>query len=79
MAKDWPIGLIQFDAHSDTNDSYFGGHKFTHGTWLRRAIDEGLVDPKRCVQIGVRGTRDAPDSNDFAGNAGVTTLYIEDV
>jgi guanidinopropionase len=79
LAKDGPIGLIQFDAHSDTNDSYFGGHKFTHGTWLRRAIEEGLIDAKRCVQIGVRGTRYAPDGNDFAENAGVTTIHIEDV
>jgi guanidinopropionase len=79
LAKDGPVGLIQFDAHSDTNDSYFGGHKYTHGTHLRRAIEEGLVDPHRCVQIGIRGTRYAPDGNDFAENAGVTTLYIEDV
>jgi guanidinopropionase len=79
LAKDRPVGLIQFDAHSDTNDSYFGGHKYTHGTHVRRAIEEGLVDPKRCVQIGIRGTRYAPDGNDFAENAGVTTLYIEDV
>lgn len=79
LAKDGPVGLIQFDAHSDTNDSYFGGERFTHGTWVRRAIEEGLVDPKRCVQIGIRGTRYAPDGNDFAENAGVTTLYIEDV
>ena len=79
LAKDRPVGLIQFDAHSDTNDSYFGGHKYTHGTHVRRAIEEGLVNPKRCVQIGIRGTRYAPDGNDFAENAGVTTLYIEDV
>ena len=79
LAKDGPVGLIQFDAHSDTNDSYFGGQRYTHGTWLRRAIEEGLVDPGRTVQIGIRGTRYAPDGNDFAENAGVTTLYIEDV
>jgi guanidinopropionase len=79
LAKDGPVGLIQFDAHSDTNDSYFGGHKYTHGTHVRRAIEEGLVDPHRCVQIGIRGTRYAPDGNDFAENAGVMTLYIEDV
>lgn len=79
LAADGPVGLIQFDAHSDTNDSYFGGHKYTHGTWVRRAIEEGLIDAKRCVQIGIRGTRYAPDGNDFADNAGVTTLYIEDV
>ena len=79
LAKDGPVGLIQFDAHSDTNDSYFGGHKYTHGTHVRRAIEEGLVDPHRCVQIGIRGTRYAPDGNDFAENSGVTTMYIEDV
>lgn len=79
LAKDGPVGLIQFDAHSDTNDSYFGGHRFTHGTWVRRAIEERLIDPRRCVQIGVRGTRYAPDGNDFAEAAGVATLYIEDV
>lgn len=79
LAKDGPVGLIQFDAHSDTNDSYFGGQKYTHGTWVRRAIEEGLIDPHRCVQIGIRGTRYAPDGNDFADAAGVTTICIEDV
>ena len=79
LAKNGPLGLIQFDAHSDTNDSYFGGHKYTHGTWLRRAVEEGLVDPHRCVQIGIRGTRYAPDGTDFAETSGITALYIEDV
>jgi guanidinopropionase len=79
LAKDGPVGPIQFDAHSDTNDSYFGGYRYTHGTWVRRAIEEGLVDPRRCVQVGIRGTRYAPDGSDFAENAGVTALYIEDV
>ena len=74
LAKDGPVGLIQFDANSDKNDSYFGGHKYTHGTWVRRAIEEGLIDPKRCVQIGIRGSRYAPDGTDFAEKAGVTTL-----
>ena len=79
LASGGPVGLIQFDAHSDTNDSYFGGHKYTHGTWLRRAIEEGLVDPKRTIQLGIRGTRYAPDGDEFATTAGVTTLYIEDI
>ena len=55
LAKN-PVGLIHFDAHSDTNDTYFGDNKFTHGTPFRRAVEEGLLDPKRCVQIGIRGT-----------------------
>jgi arginase family enzyme len=33
--------MIHFDAHSDTNDSYFGGERFTHGTPFRRAVEEG--------------------------------------
>ena len=51
-----PLGLVHFDAHSDTNDSYFGGSRFTHGTPFRRAIEEGLLDPRRIVQIGIRGS-----------------------
>lgn len=74
-----PVGLIQFDAHSDTNDSYFGGHRYTHGTHVRRAIEEGLVDPRRSVQVGIRGARYAPDGNDFAEAAGLGMLTIEDV
>ena len=78
IAKDGPVGLIQFDAHSDTNDSYFGGHKYTHGTHVRREIEEGLVDPKRTVQIGIRGTRYRPDGDDFSQAQGVRTIYIEE-
>lgn len=50
-----PVGLIDFDSHSDTWDSYWGGERYTHGTWCKRAIEEGLIDTKRAVQIGIRG------------------------
>ena len=46
IAKDRPIGMIHFDAHSDTNDRYFGDNKYTHGTPFRRAVEEGLLDPE---------------------------------
>ena len=42
-----PLGLIHVDAHSDTGDTYFGGQKLTHGTPFRRAIEDGVLDPKR--------------------------------
>src|SRR6201993_161321 len=61
IAAERPIGMVHVDAHSDTNDSYFGGNKYTHGTPFRRAIEEGLLDPKRTVQIGVRGSIYADD------------------
>ena len=53
--KHGPVGLVHVDAHSDTNDSMFG-EKVTHGTPFRRAVEEGLLDCKRVVQIGLRGT-----------------------
>ena len=79
VARDGPVGLIQFDAHADVNDSYFGGHRYTHGTWVRRAIEEGLVDPLRCVQIGIRGARYSADGGDYSDQVGIRTIYIEEV
>ena len=64
LAKKEPVGMVHFDAHTDTWDGYFGGFKYTHGTPFRRAIEEGLLDPKRTVQIGIRGAlyHDAEDT-----------------
>jgi agmatinase len=50
-----PLGLVQLDAHTDTWDSYFGS-RLTHGTMFRRAVEEGVLDPHRAVQIGLRGS-----------------------
>lgn len=50
-----PLSLVQFDAHSDTWDKYYGQEKYTHGTPFRRAAEEGVVDPTRSIQIGMRG------------------------
>ncbi|WP_245699117.1 agmatinase [Rhodospira trueperi] len=79
IARDAPVGLVQFDAHSDINDVYFGGSRFTHGTVFRRAIEEGLVDPQRTIQIGIRGSRYSPKGGDFAAETGIRVLTIEDV
>ncbi|HUF57772.1 MAG TPA: agmatinase [Thermohalobaculum sp.] len=56
LAADGPLGMIHFDAHTDLFEDYFGGYRLTHGTPFRRACEEGLLDPKRVVQIGIRGT-----------------------
>lgn len=53
--KHGPLNLIQFDAHGDTQDTYFG-KKYTHGTMFRRAVEEGIVNPHQSIQIGLRGT-----------------------
>jgi guanidinopropionase len=78
VAADRPVGLIHFDAHSDTNDSYFGGNRLTHGTPFRRGIEEGLVDPKRFVQIGIRGSIYEADEHDWAQAQGVRIIYMEE-
>ena len=49
------VGLIDFDSHTDTWDNYWG-ERYTHGTWCRRAIEEGLIDTARAVQLGIRGS-----------------------
>ena len=50
-----PISLIHFDAHGDVLDDYYGVKHF-HGTMFRRAVEEGLVDPSRSIQAGMRGS-----------------------
>lgn len=77
LAKQAPVGLIQFDAHSDTYDSFFGS-RYNHGTPFRRAIEEGLVDPKRMIQIGIRGAISDAANYDFARAAGVRIVFIEE-
>ena len=78
LAKEGPVGLIQFDAHSDTYDSFFNGSRYTHGTPFRRAIEEGLVDPKRFVQIGLRGAISDAGNYDYAREMGVRIIFIEE-
>ena len=56
VAKARPVGMIQFDSHTDLNDIYFGTSRYNHGTPFRRAVEEGLIDPKRYCLIGIRGT-----------------------
>lgn len=78
VAKDGPVGLIHFDAHSDTNDTYFGDNKYTHGTPFRRAVEEGLIDPKRTIQIGIRGSIYGAEDMAFAESNGMRVIYIEE-
>ncbi len=78
LAADGPVGLIHFDAHSDTNDRYFGDNLYTHGTPFRRAVEEGLIDPKRAVQIGIRGSIYDPSDLDFAKAVGFRIIFIEE-
>lgn len=74
-----PAGMIHFDAHTDLFDSYFGGFRYTHGTPFRRAIEEGLLDPKRIVQIGIRGSAYDGEDVRFGRDNGVRIIMIEEL
>ena len=79
MARETPLGMIHFDAHTDLFDSYFGGFRYTHGTPFRRAIEEGLLDPGRVVQIGIRGTAYNTEDVDWGEAQGVRIIRIEEL
>ena len=78
IAKERPLGMVHFDAHTDTNDRYFGEAKYTHGTPVRRAVEEGLLDPKRTVQIGIRGSLYTRSDYDYGREVGIRTIVIEE-
>jgi agmatinase len=78
-AKRWgALGLIQFDAHTDTGTTVFGAER-SHGTPMYRLVEAGLVDPKRYVQIGLRGYW--PGEAEFAWQAerGITSFFMHDL
>jgi len=78
LGRKGPVGMVHFDAHTDTWDSYFGGHRYTHGTGFRRAIEEGVLDPKRTIQIGIRGAlyHDAEDR--WGEQQGIRVIDIDE-
>ena len=78
LADKGPLGMIHFDSHTDLFHSYFDGTMFTHGTPFRRAIEENLLDPKRVVQIGIRGTQYDTEDLDFAKSVGIRVIKIEE-
>ncbi|HVW69345.1 MAG TPA: agmatinase [Steroidobacteraceae bacterium] len=75
LGKDAPLGLIHIDAHCDTMGVY-DGSKFHHGGPFRLAVLDGVLDPERTIQIGIRGA-----SNmfwEFSHVSGMTVIYIDD-
>ena len=79
LASSAPVGMIHFDAHTDLFESYFDGYKYTHGTPFRRAIEEGLLDPKRVIQIGIRGSMYDGADIEWGRDKGVTIIQIEEL
>lgn len=82
MAKEYgEINLIHFDSHGDTWDSYFG-KKYNHGTVFRRAAEEGIVNPNKSIQIGMRGSLYGPEDLKDAEELGyqvITTNHLKKI
>lgn len=77
LRGDAPLGLIQFDSHADVQDVFFGT-KDNHASLARRATEEGLVDPARVVQLGLRGTRFGDGDVQWGIDAGFTAITYDD-
>ena len=73
-----PLSLIHIDAHTDTWDEIWGEDDH-HGAPVRRAVEQGLVDPKRTVMIGIRGAQMVTDGWDYCRDMGITVLWMETV
>ncbi len=72
-----PLGMVHIDAHCDTGDDYLGS-RFHHGAPFRRAAEEGLIDPKRVIQIGIRGSSNDFDMWKFSLDSGMRVLPMDE-
>jgi guanidinopropionase len=73
-----PLQFIHFDAHLDTYPAAWG-FEYHHGAFARHAVEEGLVDPKKMVQIGIRGPLAGGDDLDFVTKNGIRVLTMDDL
>lgn len=72
-----PVGLIQIDAHADIFDAFLG-NRYNHATPFRRAIEEGLLDPRRMVQVGLRGGKSTPTDLDWGREQGIRMIDYDE-
>jgi agmatinase len=76
IGRERPVGMIHIDAHCDTGGA-FDGTKFHHGGPFRNAVLDGVLDPERTVQIGIRGS--AEYLWEFSAESGMTVIHAEEV
>lgn len=77
IAAGAPVGMVHIDAHTDTWGELFGS-KFTHAAPFRLAVEEGLLDPKRTIQIGIRGGQNQMDGIRFSESHGMRVVFMEE-
>ena len=72
------LGLVHIDAHTDTWDQFLNT-KFSHGAPFRRAVEAGVLDPERTIQIGIRGAQNADEGWRYAQETGMRVVFIEEL
>ncbi len=77
LGAEAPVGMVHVDAHTDTWGEFFGS-KFTHGAPFRLAVEAGVLDPKRTIQIGIRGGQNFLDGIEFSKWHGMRVVFIEE-
>lgn len=77
LAAERPVGILHFDAHADTLDELCGD-RVNHATFLRRGFEEGLVDPARVVQVGLRGSRFDEGDIQYGYDVGYTIITMDE-
>jgi guanidinopropionase len=77
IATGGALGMVHVDAHTDTWGEFYGS-KFTHGAPFRLAVEAGLLDPKRTIQIGIRGGQNYLDGIEFSRDHGMRVVFMEE-
>jgi len=77
IAAGGSLGMVHIDAHTDTWGEFYGS-KFTHGAPFRLAVEAGLLDPKRTIQIGIRGGQNYLDGIEFSRAHGMRVVFMEE-
>ncbi len=78
IARDKPVGLVHIDAHTDTWGE-FKGSRIHHGAPFRRAVEDNLIDPKRTIQIGIRGAQSVTEGWDFSRDSGMRVMFMHEI
>jgi guanidinopropionase len=73
-----PVGMVHIDAHCDTGSNYLGSN-YHHGAPFSRAAEEGVLDPRRTIQIGIRGGINDRDVWRFSHESGMRVIYMDEL
>lgn len=77
IAADRPVGMIHIDAHTDTWGEFYGS-KFHHGAPFRLSVEDGVLDPKRTIQIGIRGGQNTLEGLEFSRSSGMRVVMMDE-